>query len=287
MSLALQGGFLTTGPPGKPPALLLYSKPTVTPLRAAVIYTRSHTGMQPPGAQNTSFLKLPVTLLTGIRCWKVHPGLYLSFLPNLHSWQTTLAARRNWPHFLPHDLSWSSSLHVSLCATQCSQVAPQLRLCLYRMETVLPKELVTLELCPCTQPCSNITSGGDMRRKWGGLGLGWWGWVVLEKAGHIFAEVGSTARASMAWCLVAVHPWPGRPRLWKCSQLQPARYVNVLRTFSSHLYSAPVSISIQELSKLMKWSFRIHFLPLISMILFQADPWSFGDLKIFSLLHVC
>ena len=64
MSLALQGGFLTTGWPRKPPALLLYSKPTVTPLRAAVIYTRSHTGMQPPGAQNTSFLTLPVTY-----CW--------------------------------------------------------------------------------------------------------------------------------------------------------------------------------------------------------------------------
>ena len=45
-----------------------------------------------------------------------------------------------------------------------------------------------------------------------------------------------------------------------------------LRTFSSHLYSAPVSISIQELSKLMKWSYRIHFLPLISMTLSQADP---------------
>lgn len=45
-----------------------------------------------------------------------------------------------------------------------------------------------------------------------------------------------------------------------------------LQTFSSHLHSAPVSISIQKLSKLTKWSHRIHFLPLISMSLSQTDP---------------
>ena len=145
-------------------------------LRTAVIYTRSHARIQPPGVRNTLVPHTTCDLtLTGITCWNVHPSSHLlSFLPNLHSWQTTLAAGRNRPHFLPHDLSWSSSLDCSLCATHFSQVAPQLRLCLCKMETLLPEELVALEFCPCTQPFINTTSGGDVRRT-GGLVLGQWG----------------------------------------------------------------------------------------------------------------
>lgn len=95
--------------------------------------------------------------------------------------------------------------------------------------------------------------------------------MVLEEAEHIFAEVGSTAKASLALVSIPHQEGLGSGSAPNSSQHRTAVSYG-LRTFSSHLYSAPVSISIQELSKLLKWSYRIHFLPLLSMTLTQADP---------------
>lgn len=181
---------------------------------------------------------------------------------NLHSWQATLAARRNGPHFLPCDLSWSSS-HVSLSATHFSQVAPQLRLCVYRMETVLPKELVTLELCPCTQPCA--ASGGD-EEEVGRAGAG-----VVRISGSrgrlgIYLQRWA-AQQGLPWHGVLVLSIPdqeglgsgGAPTLASTLYQCPIASRHSLVTYTQ----PPVSISIQKLSKLTKWSYRIHFLPLV------------------------